>query len=388
MRIINSKILNRKKVIIALGVIFVLIFLIVLFSLYIAKRDVRDWVDIHLLGKNISEKDVSTINLNTDKTNQIHVYGKYIALLNDKAVTLYNSYGEKVTSIDVNINTAIFDSSSKYLAIAEKGGKEITLLLDKNYLWSATCEGDILQIHVNQNGYAAVVSTDVNHKSIVTLYNSSGKKLFTSYFASTRIVDASISHDNKYIAIGELDSSVAVIASKVKVISVDNAQNDPENTIINTYDIESERLITNVEYQAGGQIVCVYDNGASVIKNGENKEIIKIENDNITHISNNFKNNLIYIEEQSEGLFKVSSNIHIINTSNGQDTIYKLDDISKGIYTNENVMAINVGTDMYFINTGGWLIKKYTANQEISNVKMSESLAVIIYRDKIEIVDF
>ena len=116
----------------------------------------------------MSEQDIQTINLNTDKNNQIHVYNEYIAILNDKAVTLYNLYGEKITSIDVNINSALYDSSGKYLAIAEDKGNEICLLFDKTYMWSETLEGEILQIHVNRNGYVAAITTDATHKSIVT----------------------------------------------------------------------------------------------------------------------------------------------------------------------------------------------------------------------------
>ena len=57
------------------------------------------------------------------------------------------------------------------------------------------------------------------------------------------------------------------------------------------------------------------------------------------------------------------------------------------IFARDNIIAINVGTEIYFIDTNGWLIKKYTANQEITNVKVSESLAIIIYKDRIVIVD-
>ena len=33
------------------------------------------------------------------------------------------------------------------------------------------------------------------------------------------------------------------------------------------------------------------------------------------------------------------------------------------------------------------LIKKYTSNQEITNVVLSNELAIIIYKDKVEIID-
>lgn len=385
MRKIN--ILNRKKIIIAISVSLCILALIILFLVYVFNGSFRSWIDINVLRKNISEKDIQTISLNTDKNNQIHVFNNYISILNDKTITLYNSYGEKITSIDININSALFDSSQKYLVVAEDKGHEICLLLDKTYLWGEKLEGDILQVHVNKNGYVAVITTDATHKSILTFFDPEGKKLFTSYFATTRIVDASISNDNKYIAIGELDTSGTIIKSNVKVLSVKNAQENPENTIEYTYEVDNGVLITNVRYQTKNQIACIFDNGLGVIKDNTYKEVIKIENDNITYIANDFNNNVAYVEEESTGLFKTQSNVHIINTSDFQEKIYKMEYAAKDIYAKDNIIAINIGTEIFFLDTNGWLKKKYTSNQEITNVKFSESIATIIFKDKVIIVD-
>ena len=378
---------NKKKIIIIAMIIVLIILFAILFAVYISKREVRNWIDINIFRENVSEQDIQSISLNTDKNNQVHVYSNYISLLNDKTVTLYNSYGEKVTSIEVNINSAIFDSSQKYLAIAENKGNEICLIFDKTYLWSEKIEGEILQIHVNKNGYVATVSTDATHKSIVTFFNSQGKKLFTSYFATTRIVDASISNDNKYIAIGELDTSGTIIKSNIKILSIQNAQQDAEKTIIYTYNADDGKLITNVKYQDKNQISCIFDDGLGVIKDNTYKEIIKIENDSITYLANDFNNHVAYVDEENTGLFKAQSNVHIINTSDFQEKIYKMDYIAKDVYGNDNIIAINVGTEIYFVDTNGWLIKKYTSNQEITNIRFSEKLATVIFKDKIVIIN-
>ena len=378
---------NKKKIIIIAMIIVLIILFAILFAVYISKREVRNWIDINIFRKNVSEQDIQSISLNTDKNNQVHVYSNYISLLNDKTVTLYNSYGEKVTSIEVNINSAIFDSSQKYLAIAENKGNEICLIFDKTYLWSEKIEGEILQIHVNKNGYVATVSTDATHKSIVTFFNSQGKKLFTSYFATTRIVDASISNDNKYIAIGELDTSGTIIKSNIKILSIQNAQQDAEKTIIYTYNADDGKLITNVKYQDKNQISCIFDDGLGVIKDNTYKDVIKIENDSITYLANDFNNHVAYVDEEDTGLFKAQSNVHIINTSDFQERIYKMDYIAKDVYGNDNIIAINVGTEIYFVDTNGWLIKKYTSNQEITNIRFSEKLATVIFKDKIVIIN-
>ena len=57
------------------------------------------------------------------------------------------------------------------------------------------------------------------------------------------------------------------------------------------------------------------------------------------------------------------------------------------MYTYGNIIGVNIGTEIYFVNTNGMLIKKYTSNQEITNVVMSNNLAIVIYKDRIEIIN-
>ena len=65
---------------------------------------------------------------------------------------------------------------------------------------------------------------------------------------------------------------------------------------------------------------------------------------------------------------------------------YTIETAVKEIYTKGDMIALNLGTEVEFINTGGWLVKRYVASQEVTNVTVSNSIAGIIYRDKVEII--
>ena len=66
--------------------------------------------------------------------------------------------------------------------------------------------------------------------------------------------------------------------------------------------------------------------------------------------------------------------------------MYSLEEAVKSIDTYGNIIAVNVGTEMYFLNTEGYLIKKYKSNQEITNIVLSNNIAGIVYKDKVDIV--
>lgn len=378
--------INIRKIIITGIVVIIILAVIVIFSLYIAEEGFRKWLDTNVLRKNISSESVATIDLNVDKNNQIVCYNKYIGILNEKNLKIYNLTGEAITDISVNINTAIFSTNDRYLAIAEKNGQELCVISDKTYLWSQKVDGEIQQIYINKNGYVILVTTDTTYKSIITVYDNSGKQLMRSFLASSRVTDVSISYDNKYVAYAEIDTSGTLIKSSVKIISIEKAQSNSAESIIYTKEAETSKMILKIQYQENGELVCVYDDSINIVKDGYEQELIKKE-DEATFVSGNLGNSIAYIKEEQRSAFNSSSTLNIVNTSSKQTYKYNFGEIAKEMYTTGNVIGINIGTEIYFVKTNGMLIKKYTSNQEITNVMITNNIAIIIYKDRIEIIN-
>ena len=378
--------LNIRKIVITSIIAIFLIAIIVIFSLYIAEESFRKWVDVNVLRKDIASENVASIDLNVDKNNQIFCYNKYICILNEKNLKLYNQSGENITDISVDINTALFSSSDKYLAIAEKNGQEFCVITDKSYSWRQKVDGEILQIYINKNGYVALVTTDTTYKSIITVYDQTGKQLMRNFLSTTRVIDVTISNDNKNVAFAEMDTSGTLIKSSVKIISIEKAQTKSDESIIYSKEAATSKMILKVQYQDKNDLVCVYDDGINIVKDGKETEVLSKE-DGITFMSGILNNNIAYIKEEQVGAFESTSKLSIVNPLNGQTSTYNFDEIAKEMYTNGNVIGVNIGTEMYFIGTNGMLIKKYTSNQEITNVMITKGLAIIIYKDRIEIVN-
>ena len=378
--------LNIRKIVICTILALIAIAIIVIFSLYIAEDSFRKWVDTNLLRKNITSEKVATIDLNVDKNNQIYCYNKYICILNEKNLKLYNQSGESITDISVDINTALFSSNDKYLAIAEKNGQEVCVITDRSYSWRQKVDGEILQVYVNKNGYVALVTTDTTYKSIITVYDTTGKQIMRNFLSTTRVIDVSISNDNKYVAFAEMDTSGTLIKSSVKIISIEKAQEKSEEAIIYSKEAETSQMIIKVQYQEKDDLICVYDDLVELIKDNKENQILK-KDDQTTIISGKLNNSVAYIKEEQKGIFDSSSILNIVNTSSNQTYTYNFDEIAKEMYTYGDVIGINIGTEMYFVRTNGLLLKKYISNQEITNVMMANNLAIIIYKDRIEIID-
>ena len=383
----KEKKVNKKKIVILTIIIVFIVIAIITIGLYSTNDKAREWIDKNIFRKEVLQDKVATIDLKENQDSNIYAFNKYIGILNKAKFSIYNSTGSQEKTLDLQISNPIWGSANRFLAIAENKGKKVYLISDKDIAWEAEVEGNISQVHVNKNGYVAVVIVDTSYKTVIKTYNPQGKELFNTYLSSTRAVDVSISNDNKYLAIAEVDTSGTMIQSSIKVISIDKASTDPTNSLENTYKGEENKLITNIKYQNKNKLVCMYTDSIHQIENGEDITLIDNQNKKVIFQSVNLVNRACSIEEKSSGLFTADSLVNIVNIENHEIKQYTASSVTKELYTYGNIIAINLGTEVEFISTDGWLVKRYVANQEITNIVVSDSIAGIIYRDKIEIIN-
>lgn len=384
---LGFKRINRKKIIITTIVVTVIVLVGIAVGTYCTNEAVRGWIDKFIFRKEVLQDSVATIDLKEGQNANVYAFNKYIGILDQAKFTVYSNSGSKEKELDVQISNPLYSSANRFLAIAEKGGQKFYLITDKDVSWDATVEGNISQVFVNKNGYVAVVITGTLNKTVIKMYNPSGKAMFTQYLSTTRAIDVSISNDNRYLAIAEIDTSKTVLQSNVKIISIEKAEKNSDDYLEKTYSSATGKLITNIRYQDKNKLVCMYTDGISVIENDQENTLVDTKDKKIAFQSIDIDNNICYVEEKSSGLFTADSVVNITNIDNKSSKQYTVNYVAKEIFTNVDIIALNLGTDIEFINTGGWLVKRYVANQEITNVVVSNNIAGIVYRDKIEIIN-
>ena len=382
-----EKKLNKKKLIASIIIVIALIMIISMIIIYNNNRGFREWIDKNIFRKEVMQDRTTTIDLKDYQASNIYAFNKYIGILNKNIFSIYGNTGNKEKELEIQISTPMFDSANRFLAIAEQKGQKVYLVTDKEISWDKEVEGNISQVHVNKNGYVAVVIVDTSYKTVIAMYNPDGKELFKTYLSSTRTADVAISNDNKHLAIAEVDTSGTIIQSNIKFVSIDKASSDPTNSLEDTFTGENGKLIVNIEYKDKNNLLCMYTDSIHLIENGKDVVLADNKDKKVIFQSIRLSNNVVSIEEKSSGLFTADSLVNIINVSSKNTKEYIADSVAKEIYTYGDIVALNLGTEIEFINTGGWLVKRYVANQEITNVAVSDSIAGIIYRDKIEIIN-
>lgn len=377
---------HKPNIKVAIIIIFALIIVIVC-ARYLTDEEFRGYIDTNILKKEVAESTLNTIEIDSETNPAIYSYDKYITILSKNKLKEYTSDGKKEAELEVNIAVPLIESNGKYMVIAEKDGKKIYLISGTNILWDTEVEGTISNINVNKNGYVSVVIKNTTYKSVVAFFDLSGKELFRTYLSTSYVVCTDISPNNKYLAIGEVDYSGTVIKSDVKIISVDNAQKDPENSIIYTYESDSGEIITNMNYQNKDFVLCMFNKYVQKIAFDSNERLYDIkENDLFVDI--NLNDNIAIVDKQSSGLFSYEYEVVIKNTNNKSESLYILNsDLPKTISTSGNNIALNLGNEVQIVNSNGWMLKRYTSSKQIKGLVIGDSIAGIIYKNKVEIVN-
>ena len=381
-----SRKLNKKKMIICISICSIALVILILSIIYNFNSSFRAFMDIYIFRKEIKSDNLSFIEINSDEDQYFHAYDKYIAVLSKNILYTYNSSSQVTAKNDINISKPIFSSNNKFLVIAENNGNGLYLISGTNILWQNTVDGNISKVDVNKNGYVSVIVSGTNYKSVVISFDSKGNELFKTYISTNLAIDTDISNDNKYLSIAEIDYSGSIIKSMVKNISIEKAKTDPTNSVVYTYNLKENILLTNIKFQDKNTLICMCNDGIYSFNIADFSDNKLIEFDNYEFIDIHLKNNLIYTSSKNYG-FSSTSYINIFNTQNSSINTYEFKGSIKSVYTYGEKIAINTGSQIHFIGLNGWLIKKYDSYNEINNIILGDTIAGIIFKNRIEIIE-
>ena len=363
------------------------IIIILLFAAYATNKSFRLWVDDKIFRKNVMENTLATIEINSDDNPISFAYSNLIGVYSKNKLVIYDKNAKEVNALTLNITSPIVSKNGKFLAIAEKDGNNFYVINSSSILWQANVDGNISKIDINKNGYVSIIASTSAYKSIVIVYDSDGNKLFTNYLSPTYGVCTSISTNDKYLAIGEIDFSGTVIKSYVKIISLELAQTNAAEAVVYKKEI-LDNIITNIQYHDKENAICMLKDSVIKVSPSSATELFKA-NENTLFLDINVNNNISLVEKQSSGLFSYDYDLKFIKTNSSTENIYILENkLPKQVVADYDSIALNYGNSVDIIDKSGWLEKTYTSSQQIKDLIVGDNIVGIVYKDKIEIIDF
>ena len=162
------------------------------------------------------------------------------------------------------------------------------------------------------------------------------------------------------------------------------ARSEPTNSVVYIYPANSGEIISHIKYHDKGKLICMYDTSIHVIQDKNDTKLIDIGKKDI-FVDIHLKDNFMCVTEKSSGFF-ADVELQITDIYSQKISTYKIDSTPKSVLANYNTIAIFYGSEIDFVNTNGWLMKKYHSSQEIRDIVVGNNIVGIIYKDKLEIL--
>lgn len=380
---------NKRKIVITISIVIILLIIGITMIVYYSSSEAREFLDQYLFRKNVTQEKLDSIELDYDSNVNIFAYNKYICILAENKLMEYDTSGKLVKEFNLEINNPVYSVNNKYLAISEANGSKLNLISGNELSWSKNVDGNIAKISVNNNGYVSIILTGTTYKSVIVTFDEDGNELFKNYLANTIAIDTSISNNNEYLAFAEVNTSGTTIQSDIKVVSIEKAKTGQSDFIVYTYSADSNKLIIGIEYSNNNKIICMYDDEIIGIDDSSNTGLFSLneKGKNINFANINLENYIYRAIEENDGLFNTNTVLEMKSVNNDKTTVYTLEGAAKDIYSYNNIIAVNLGQEVEFVNTSGWLLKRYSSTQEIQEVVLGNGIAGIIYKDRVDILN-
>jgi len=385
----NVNVDTRKHRRIVLVTMLIFFLGLTLVSLYFINPEFQANMDEYVFRKNKESEDLIAITLDSSKNPEVIAYNGTLSVLAENNLKIYNAVGNVSGEIALKINDPIYETDGKYLMIGEKNQSKIYLVDSSNIAWEKEIDGNISRVEVNKNGYSAIVITGTSYKSIIAVFDKEGKELFRIYLSTTSVVDIDLSEDNKYLGIAEIDTTGTQIQSIIKMVEIEKAQTTPKESIVYTHQSEAGDMIVDIAFHSKNKLICMYDDCIHATTLSGDEELMKLTDDQgkTNYAEINLDGNIYRVIEQSAGLFKGSTLLEIVNTNNKKKTVHTVEGITKGTISEGNTIVLNLGSEVEFLTSNGWIMKNYTTTRTIKDIVVSGKTAGIVYRDHVEIIN-
>ena len=77
----KNKKINEKKIIVSIVISIFVVAIIVMVALYMTNNEFRNWIDVEIFRKEISQDGVTTIELDEGESSNIYAFNKHIGIL-------------------------------------------------------------------------------------------------------------------------------------------------------------------------------------------------------------------------------------------------------------------------------------------------------------------
>ncbi len=333
--------------------------------------------------KSLKEKKISEISFESKDIPVFTAYKNFLIKCIKGSIICLDKEGETQWSKSVELNNPVLKTAGQYVLAADLNGRCFYIIRDKDIKWEKRIEGNIINASINEKGYVVIVKEIKGYKGAVDVFDSEGNMVFTTGRGEKYIVSAKVTPSCDYVVLNTVDTAEISANTEIEIL-------DMKSKIVGKFK-KSGNIFPAVWTLRGDNVLAV--SSSEVVMAGiDGKEQWKQEFKKV-YSSNVVAGKYIVLavqEENNSGVFNGSKGVVKVMDLDGKiSASYTVAGEIINVQSSEDVIAVNTGRDVVFINLKGKVLGKYLAKASIQEISIfSGSEAAILTDKNLEVIRF
>ena len=207
------------------------------------------------------------IAIGETNSSEIYTYGDRFILVTDTNITIYDSDGNKIRSIQHSLADPIGVAGGNMLLLYDLGGYSLMAVNDDGEVYRRTFSEKIIMAELGAKDYAAIVTQTDKYLSYMTVYDPKGNEAFL-WSGGQRIADVTMNAEGNGCVVSTFKAEGGEIVSSVT--SLNFMQSDPLFTIDNIPAMIYDTVLSDdsvwvvgdsklIHYATDGSVISQYD---------------------------------------------------------------------------------------------------------------------------------
>ena len=302
--------------------------------------------------------------------------GKGVVCAKSNYACYISSDGKKRWETETTISNPVADTGGRYLAVATKGGKQVSLYRDDKLQYTVEVDNNIRDCKVSAKGDIVLLTDKPSYKGAVMMINRKGEKVFSwssgvNYITGIEVLD----NRNIAVALSNTDESVTSY-----LMLFDIRSTEPKNGV----EIKDTLLY---EIFTDGKNICINGDNymARLSSGGDTQYDQRFDDVIITHSANDDVKGTRVLTYNEHNLPYLS-----MYDKKGKSTeTYRIENTPDYLSVYGTTIAYNNGRTIICGNVRDEVKTAYRAPREIKKlILLSNSSYAVVYGDCLEIVRF
>ena len=314
---------------------------------------------------NTEKKEFVEIDYDEKENCAFNTYKDTLIQCTKDHIKAFNREGKELWSLTLSMNKPRIKRSGGDLLVYDVEGKELYVLSGKDIKWDKKLDNAIISADISESGHVSVAQETKGYKGMLTVYNLQGNEFFTRTVAKNFLLGSKVSPSGKTVLLNTIDTSGIKAGTGIEFT-------DMFGKSLAAKTLREEELYPNLWFLKDELVIAVNESGIICV-DGAGNEKWKQEFTNRKVYSAGIIPGKYVIaavgRENNQGVLGgAETDVIILNSEGKQTEAYEIQDRVLNIETYSDLAAVNTGREIYFINTRGKLVGKYTSKADVVEV--------------------